>query len=237
MPSPPGGAVRLYPPGMGNLLVVEDDEELAALLRRHLERDGHHVVVVAAGLIAWSEAVVGQYDVVVLDLGLPDIDGVEVCRRIRRDAPTVPVLMLTARSDEADVIGGLDAGADDYLTKPFRIGELLARVRGTLRRTAPETISVGALRIEVAARRAFIADTELVLRPKEFDLLRALARRAGQVVTRETLMGEVWDEHWDGPTKTLDVHVTWIRAKLKEAGGDAASITTVRGVGLRLEHS
>ena len=149
----------------------------------------------------------------------------------------VPVLMLTARCDEADVIGGLDAGADDYLTKPFRIGELLARVRGTLRRTAPETISVGALRMEVAARRVFIADTELVLRPKEFDLLRALARRAGQVVTRETLMAEVWDEHWDGPTKTLDVHVTWIRAKLKEAGGDAASITTVRGVGLRLEHS
>ena len=221
---------------MGKVLVAEDDVDLAALLERHLQRDGHDVVVVGLGLAAWSEAVSGDFDVVVLDLGLPDIDGVEVCRRIRRDVPAMPVLMLTARSDEVDVIGGLDAGADDYLTKPFRVGELLARVRGTLRRTSPEAVTVGRLRIEVAARRAFIGDVELVLRPKEFDLLTALARHAGEVVTREALMSEVWDEHWDGPTKTLDVHVTWIRAKLKDAGGDPSWITTIRGVGLRLEN-
>jgi DNA-binding response OmpR family regulator len=147
----------------------------------------------------------------------------------------VPILMLTAQSEELDVVAGLDAGADDYVAKPFRLSELLARVRSLLRRTAPAELSAQAIRVDAAARRAWHGDEELELSPKEFDLLALLVAEAGRVVTRTRIMSEVWDENWFGSTKTLDMHISWLRRKL---GDDAASpklLTTVRGVGFRFE--
>jgi DNA-binding response OmpR family regulator len=175
----------------------------------------------------------------VLDLGLPDVDGVELCRRLRDVGEQMTIVMLTARAEEIDVVLGLDAGADDYLTKPFRLSELLARVRAHLRRHerkdahAPR-VEVGALLVDRAARRARHAGHELELRPKEFDLLTLLASEAGRVVTRERIMSAVWDENWFGPTKTLDQHMASLRHKLAACGCEDA-ITTLRGVGYRLE--
>jgi DNA-binding response OmpR family regulator len=163
------------------------------------------------------------------------MDGLEVCRRLRERAPLLPVLVLTARVEEVDVVVGLDAGADDYVCKPFRLAELLARVRALLRRGAAESPATNGVRVDVASRRAWKGDEELNLTSKEFDLLRVLLREAGSVVTRDRLMREVWDANWWGSTKTLDMHVSWLRRKL---GDDAASpryITTVRGVGFRFE--
>ncbi len=179
-------------------------------------------------------------DLVILDLGLPDIDGVDVARRIRDKGLHVPILMLTARADEVDLVVGLDAGADDYVTKPFRLAELLARVRALLRRRSSDEaavdVAVGDVKIDVAAHRAFLGDKELQLSGKEFDLLHVLVANAGSVVSRDTLMHEVWDAESGAPSKTLDMHVSWLRRKL---GDDAASprfITTVRGMGFRFEN-
>jgi DNA-binding response OmpR family regulator len=174
---------------------------------------------------------------VLLDLGLPDLDGVEVCRRLRAQVPMTTIVILTARSDEIDVVLGLDAGADDYVTKPFRLAELLARVRAHLRRARPddgERMKVGDLDVDVAARRASLGAHDLELRAKEFDLLALLVGEAGRVLTRERIMAEVWDEHWYGSTKTLDMHISSLRRKLGDGGG-APRITTLRGVGYRLE--
>jgi DNA-binding response OmpR family regulator len=173
---------------------------------------------------------------VVLDLGLPDVDGLEVCRQLRATQPDVEILILTARSAEIDVVVGLDAGADDYLAKPFRLAELLARVRARLRREPDdaERIRVGPIVVDRGARRTFVGANEVDLRPKEFDLLWALADDAGRVVRRERLMDDVWDQHWYGSTKTLDVHIAGLRRKLEEAGADSP-IATVRGVGYRLD--
>lgn len=177
----------------------------------------------------------------VLDLGLPDVDGVEVCRRLRSSAPSVPVLILTARASEADVVVGLDAGADDYVTKPFRLAELLARLRALLRRAgaraAEEAGPVAAqdVRLDPASRRAWVGDRELELAPKEFDLLHLLVAHAGTVLSRERIMEEVWDTNWFGSTKTLDMHVSWLRRKLGDDAADPRYLTTVRGVGFRFE--
>ena len=229
-------AGRLPSPAVATLLLVEDDAAIAEPLARALEREGHDVTWIADGAEAAREGAGGDHDLVILDLGLPGLDGLDVCRRIRAVRPAVPVLMLTARAEELDAVVGLDAGADDYVAKPFRAAELLARVRALLRRSAPETLEAGGVRVDPAARRAFGPDgDELTLSPKEFDLLALLLREAGVVVTRERIMSEVWDENWFGSTKTLDVHVASLRRKL---GDDAASphlITTVRGVGLRFE--
>jgi DNA-binding response OmpR family regulator len=213
------------------VLLVEDDDAIAAGLARVLDGQGHPVQRLATGSEAVAAA--GQdIGLVILDLGLPDIDGLEVCRRLRAARPELAILILTARDQELDVVAGLDAGADDYLLKPFRLGELLARVRAHLRRAAdePSPVEAGEVRVDPGARRAWRGEDELSLRPKEFDLLVLLVASAGRVVTRERIMSEVWDTAWMGSTKTLDTHVATLR---QQVGPDA--ITTLRGVGYRFE--
>ena len=221
---------------------MEDDETIGDVLESSLRAHGHDVVWCRTGRGALSEATTTPFDLVLLDLGLPDLDGVEVCRQLRTEHPSTVLVILTARTDEMDVVVGLEAGADDYLTKPVRLGELLARVRAHLRRADPVAkaqplLTVGDLRVDTAARRATLRGRELPLRAKEFDLLARLALAPDVAVSRTTLMTEVWDEHWFGPTKTLDVHVAALRRKLAEAdgGGSVPQIVTLRGHGYRLE--
>ena len=174
-----------------------------------------------------------------LDLGLPDLDGLDVCREIHRDDPTIDVVMLTARDEELDVVVGLDAGAIDYVTKPFKLVELLARLRAQFRRAEPRgesRVTVSDLVVDSNARRAWLGGGELVLRAKEFDLLARLVADVGNAVSRESLMADVWDEHWFGSTKTLDFHIAALRRKLDPADG-VSRITTLRGVGYRFELS
>ncbi|MFZ5872528.1 MAG: response regulator transcription factor [Actinomycetota bacterium] len=225
---------------MTRVLLAEDDPAIAEPLARALGREGYEVQVRGDGKGALDVAAAGV-DLVVLDLGLPDVDGLDVCRRMRAEGVTVPVLVLTARADEVDTVVGLDAGADDYVTKPFRLAELLARVRALLRRGGvepggePVVATVHGVRVDAASRRAWVGDEELQLTAKEFDLLRVLLREAGSVVTREQLMREVWDTEWWSSTKTLDMHVSWLRRKLGDDAANPRFITTVRGVGFRFE--
>jgi DNA-binding response OmpR family regulator len=218
---------------VARLLVVEDDVAISEPLVRALAREGHDVDHVDAGGAALERIAGGGLDLVVLDVGLPDVDGVEVCRRARADHPRLAILMLTARSSELDEVLGLDAGADDYLTKPFSLSVLSARVRALLRRgpDAGAEREVAGVRVDPGARRAWRDDRELELSPKEFDLLALLVGRAGEAVPRDEIMTTVWDENWWGSTKTLDTHVGWLRRKL----GDPPVLTTVRGVGFRFE--
>jgi DNA-binding response OmpR family regulator len=218
------------------ILLVEDDEAIAAGLVRVLDAQGYDVRRLALGRPA-PAAVGPDTALVILDLGLPDIDGLDVCRRLRAARPDLAIVILTARGEELDVVSGLDAGADDYLVKPFQLSELLARVRAHLRRVAQaapdavdEPLTARDLRVDRAARRAWRGEEELALRPKEFDLLVLLVAEAGRAVTRERLMREVWDTEWMGSTRTLDTHVLSLRAKL-----GPQAITTLRGVGYRLE--
>jgi DNA-binding response OmpR family regulator len=217
------------------VLLAEDDTSISEPLARALRREGYDVDVSADGPGTLEVALAGGIDLIVLDIGLPRLDGLEVCRRLRSDGQTVPVLILTARADEVDTVIGLDAGADDYVTKPFRLAELLARVRALLRRGTPETSVVQGVRVDADARRAWIGDTELELTTKEFDLLSVLVSDAGKVVTREQIMREVWDSKWWGSTKTLDMHISWLRRKLGDDAHNPRYITTVRGVGFRFE--
>ncbi len=220
---------------VGNqVLIVEDDPAIRRHLSDALRMVGYEVLVAEDGAAARERAAAAT-ELVLLDLGLPDVDGVELCRWLRRTLPRATIVVLTARDAEIDVIVGLDAGADDYLTKPFRLAELTARVRAHMRRrggTGATVHQVGDLVVHVAARRVTVAGAEVELRPREFDLLARLAADTGAAVTRETLMSDVWDEHWFGSTKTLDMHISSLRRKLGRAGG---RITTLRGVGYRLE--
>jgi DNA-binding response OmpR family regulator len=217
------------------LLLAEDDEGIREPLARALERADYEVDAVADGDQAARLGVREEYDLLVLDIGLPAVDGLEVCRRVRAARPRVPILILTAQSDELDVVEGLDAGADDYVPKPFRLGELLARVRALLRRAAPAELTARGVRLDPDARRVYRNGDEISLTPKEFDLLELLLANAGSVVRREQLMSQVWDENWFGSTKTLDVHMSSLRRKLGDDGADPELITTVRGVGFRFE--
>ncbi|GAB76762.1 DNA-binding response regulator, OmpR family, contains REC and winged-helix (wHTH) domain [Austwickia chelonae] len=222
---------------MIRVLLAEDDPAISEPLARALRREGYTVTVSDDGLRALAAAQ-DNPDLVILDLGLPTMDGLEVCRRLRGEGRTAPILILTARADEVDTVVGLDAGADDYVTKPFRLAELLARVRALLRRTPGSAgEDEGGIRIDAQARRAYMNDEELQLTAKEFDLLRVLVREQGKVVSREQLMREVWETQWFGSTKTLDMHVSVLRRKLGDDAARPRYITTVRGVGFRFERA
>lgn len=222
------------------VLVVEDDEGIALPLVRTLGREGYDVERVGEGVAAVERALAGGIDLMILDLGLPDIDGLEVCRQVRAGGFTAGVLILTARGGELDRVVGLDVGADDYMSKPFGLAELLARTRALLRRAGhglggdAAAQAPAGLRVDPTARRVWVDDAEVSLTTKEFDVLALLNEERGAVVTRERLMDEVWDSNWYGSTKTLDVTVGRLRQKLEEHGPHAR-VVTVRGVGFRLE--
>jgi DNA-binding response OmpR family regulator len=218
----------------GVAVVIEDDEAIGAIVGTYLEQAGFEVVRASTGEGGVEAVEQREPRFVVLDLALPDVDGLDVCRRLRGSGD-VPILILTARDEEADRIIGLELGADDYVTKPFSPRELVARVRAVLRRTEPglpdsQVIEVGELRIDLGARRATFAGSALALRTLEFELLAELARNAGHVVRRDRLLDRVWGLSFAGGTRTVDVHVAQLRKKL----GRPDLIQTVRGVGYRL---
>jgi DNA-binding response OmpR family regulator len=213
--------------GIG-VLLVEDDEAISAPLCRGLRREGYDVALAADGPAGLTAGLSGEIALIILDVGLPHLDGLEVCRRLRAARPKLQILLLTARSEEVHAVDGLDAGADDYIAKPFRLAELLARVRAAARRAEPREVSACGVRVDPGSRRAFLHEDELTLSPKEFDLLARLITDAGQVVTRDQLLRDVWQTNWPGSSRTVDQHVSWLRAKI---GQDR--ITTVRGTGFR----
>ena len=219
------------------VLVVEDESSISEPLAAHLAREGFAPEV--AGTVAAAREAFGrdEPDVVLLDVMLPDGDGRDLCRELRARSD-VPIVMLTARGEEVDRIVGLELGADDYVVKPFSAGELVARIRAIQRRgRAPSArrapIAVGAISLDPASRAVTKHGEPIELAAKEFDLLRFLMSRAGEVVGREEIMDEVWDPHWFGPTKTLDVHISWLRKKIEDEPSAPTYITTVRGVGFR----
>ena len=218
------------------LLVVEDEVKLANLLRRGLEEEGYAIDTAADGGEALWLAQENPFDAVVLDVMLPDVDGFEVCRRLRASGRWAPVLMLTARDSVPDRVEGLDAGADDYLTKPFSFAELLARLRALMRRGAPErpaTLRVGDLTVDPARRRVARGRVPIELTSKEFALLEYFARHHGEVLSRTRLIEHVWDFAYDGDSNVVDVYVRYLREKVDRPFG-RGSIETVRGAGYRL---
>ena len=220
---------------MTTVLLVEDDPAISEPLARAFGREGYEVRAHGTGKGALEE--VSGADIIVLDLGLPDIDGLDVARQVRAQGLTTPILMLTARSEDTDLVVGLDAGADDYVTKPFRLAELLARVRAQVRRASGEAIedelAAGEIRVDVAAHRAFVASRELQLTTREFELLRVLVRGGGQVVSIDDVLKEVWGEDPTGTEQTLEMHVTWLRRKLGD-DADSPALLLRDGNGYRL---
>ena len=220
------------------VLLVEDEESISEPFARALARAGFRTRVARTGSEAIELASGLGPDVVLLDLALPDQDGREVCRALRQHSD-VPIIMVTASGTLTDRVVGLELGADDYVVKPFSVAEVVARIRAVLRRTrsrptADGQLAIGDLRVDLPARRAWRAGQEVELTRKEFDLLARLAQDAGRVVTREALMSDVWDMNWFGSTKTLDVHIAWLRRKLGDDPARPTFIHTVRGVGFRL---
>jgi DNA-binding response OmpR family regulator len=220
------------------VLVVEDEQEIATPLVHTLEREGYLVDLVTTGRAALETAL--DHDIVILDLGLPDMDGLDVCRALRDGGYDGAVLIVTARSLELDRVVGLDSGADDYLAKPFGLAELLARLRAILRRTSLRTVAAAVespghgVRVDVEAHRVYVGETEVPLTGKEFDVLTLLVAHRDKVVSRAQLMADVWAENWYGSTKTLDVTIGRLRHKLEDVGM-SERVVTVRGVGFRLE--
>ena len=220
---------------MKSILVVDDERNIVELVRLYLEKEGFAVVSASDGEQALVQYERSRPDLVVLDLMLPKLDGFEVCRELRRRGD-VPILMLTARSEDVDAIVGLELGADDYVTKPFNPRALVARVKAILRRTdatakGGRPIEVGNLRIDPRRREATVGERNLELRAREFDLLAALARDPGVVLTRDALLEDVWGTDFPGETRTVDVHVAEVRKKL---GDDGPQVETIRGLGYRL---
>jgi two-component system KDP operon response regulator KdpE len=224
---------------VAELLVVEDDERIRTALIRALRERGHVVSSAGTGLAGLRQAVDEHPDLVLLDLGLPDLDGAELLRMLRA-VSAVPVIVATARDDDSSVVQALDAGADDYVLKPFQAGQLDARIRAVLRRAAgaagaaPEPVTVGPLTVDPRSRRVTLAGSAVELAPKEFDLLAYLAARVGTVVSKRELLREVWQLPYGGSDKTVDVHLSWLRRKLGESAGRQGLLQTVRGVGVRL---
>jgi len=219
-------------------LLVEDERPIVESLRYALEKEGYDVLEAADGSEALELARAKSPDLVLLDIMLPGMSGFEVCRILRKES-SVPILMLTARSDEPDRVVGLDLGADDYITKPFSMREVLARVRAALRRSqaataVTETLQVGDLVMDLARHEVRAGDQRIPLPPRQFDLLRAFLASSGRVLTREVLLQQVWGYDFGGDDRTVDVHVRWLRRKLQDAGS-RIMIETVRGVGYKLE--
>jgi two-component system, OmpR family, KDP operon response regulator KdpE len=225
---------------MATVLVIEDDQRIRETIARSLADDGHSVRTEGRGADALSVVIDWRPDVVVLDLGLPDIDGMDVLRMVR-GVSEVPVIVATARDDDAEIVRVLDAGADDYIVKPYSAAQLDARIRAVLRRTAgPDdeagaAITVGALLVDPDRRAATVEGRPLELSRLEFDLLAHLARRSPEVVSRRELLAEVWRQPHGGADKTIDVHLSWLRRKLGESATDPRYLHTIRGVGIKLE--
>ncbi len=240
---------------MTTVLLVEDDDRISEPLIRVLRAEQFDVTHVAAGHPALEAVAASRPDLVLLDLTLPDIDGLDVCRKLRIDHPDLPVIMLTARAEEMDVIVGLNAGADDYVAKPFRLAELVARIRARLRiseqsaGSTPEatTLTGAGIELDLRARRCHVSQStnasasapatvvEVELTSKEFDLLAMLMQQPGVTLTREEIMNDVWDENWWGSTRTLDTHTSTLRRKINDLSDPPSKIVTVRGVGFRFE--
>ena len=222
---------------MASILLIEDDADIRRLVADTLASEGHQVATASVALRGLELVVESRPDLVILDLGLPDLDGGELLRMIRA-VSVVPIIVATARGGDTDVVATLDAGADDYLVKPFSVSQLEARVRAVLRRAesgdAPDVIQIGELRIELASRRVSHAGEELDLTPKEFDLLAYLAHRPDTVVSRRELLAEVWRMPYGGSDRTVDVHLSWLRKKLGESASQPRYIQTVHGVGVKL---
>ncbi|MGC4110796.1 MAG: response regulator transcription factor [Nocardioides sp.] len=223
---------------MSSILVVEDEPAIRAGVERSLTERGHVVTTAASGMAGLELALADRPDVVLLDLGLPDIDGLTIISMLRA-ASTVPVIVLTARDDAATIVQALDSGADDYVVKPFGPEQVDARIRAVLRRSSvgsdPEPLRVGALSVDERARTATLAGRPLDLTRKEFDLLLALAQRPGEVMTKRELLAEVWRQAYGGSDRTVDVHLSWLRRKLGETAAEPRYLHVVRGVGVRLE--
>jgi two-component system response regulator RegX3 len=225
------------------ILLVEDERAITEPLSEALEREGFNAAVAGTAGEALEKAGSQEPDLVLLDIGLPDGSGLDVCRELRKQSE-VPIIMLTARGSEADRVAGLELGADDYIVKPFSAREVMARVRAVLRRSTPapagdggEPIKIGDLSLDTAKHEARLAGAPMELSRKEFELLRVLMESAGSVLTREALIDEVWDMNWFGSTKTLDVHISGLRKKLDDDPKEPRYIHTVRGVGFRFSEA
>lgn len=224
---------------MSSILIIEDDPGIRTALIRALTDRGHAVASAPDGMSGLHEALANGPDLLILDLGLPDIDGVELLRMLRA-VSAMPVIVATARDDDQQVVRALDAGADDYVVKPFSAEAMDARIRAVLRRTASEAaghdsaLTVGGIVIDPRTRNVSLDGEELELSPKEFDLLAYLAARPGEVVTKRELLTEVWQLPYGGTDKTVDVHLSWLRRKLGESANEPKYLHTVRGVGVKL---
>lgn len=225
---------------MTTILLVEDDSRISEPLMRVLGTEGFLAIHAATGRAGLEHVIADHPDLLLLDLTLPDLDGLDVCRKVREDRPELPIIMLTARAEEMDVIVGLGAGADDYVPKPFRLAELVARIRARLRiaemtNQLPREIVGGPLKVNTESRRAYRDEQEIELTSKEFDLLALLMSKPDATFTREQIMSVVWDENYWGSTRTLDTHISTLRRKIGDNTDPPTLVVTVRGVGFRFE--
>ena len=228
----------------GTVLVIEDEENLQEALKYNLEREGYDVLTAGDGERGLSAARERQPDLVILDIMLPQLDGLEVCRILRRERDT-PIIMLTAKGEEVDRVVGLELGADDYITKPFSMRELLARLRTVLRRArnhpradgppSNEVLTSGDLEVNLAAHTVSIGGAEVEMKPREFDLLALLVANKGRAFTRDQILERLWGQDYIGDTRTVDVHIRWIRQKIETGPGSPNRIVTIRGVGYRFQ--